>query len=151
MAAQFAQDAGLVIELQKYNNFVSCFECWIVSDFDCEKEVLFFGGETKLCINSILVWEMYKGWLNLKNDIHGINQILNIANGTITWNRSNDIKHVISALLPDLYPDHSTELLTPYTQLLMDYHLKDIPPKIEYDFDDLLNNYDWVKQIFVKD
>eukprot|EP01084_Bolivina_argentea_P264049 447145_1 len=138
---------GLVIELKKYNNYVSAFNCSMLSVYDKEEEILFFGPDTLLRISSVLMYD--KEWQNYQRYIDGIQQILNISNGTIEWNCANNIKDIIGYILPDLYDNNTS--LPMYIDSLLNYHLKNCPKKIEYNFGELVNNYEWVKNIFVKD
>eukprot|EP01084_Bolivina_argentea_P124077 219891_1 len=49
--------AGIIMEFKKYDDTVSGFDCSFASDFDREKETLFFGHDTILVMNSIFGME----------------------------------------------------------------------------------------------
>ncbi len=55
---------GLVLELTHYkdNYDVFNFDCSILSDFDTEKETIFFGGNTVLKISGI--WQYIREWIS---------------------------------------------------------------------------------------
>eukprot|EP01084_Bolivina_argentea_P253031 424924_1 len=144
-AVQFAQD-GLVMELKKYNNLIACFNCTLISDFDHESETLFFAGNSILQIVSVHQWYNNK-WSSYTKLVKQIQNIVKIANGSISWNYQNDMKSIMSHILPDLYDNNSK--LPPYIQSLLNYHLRHLPNQIEYDFEELLNAYQWIRQIFV--
>eukprot|EP01084_Bolivina_argentea_P144491 253490_1 len=56
-ATEFADgDKGLVMELKRYNEYMPGFDCSIVSVFDEEREILFFGGDSIFQICSIYQW-----------------------------------------------------------------------------------------------
>eukprot|EP01084_Bolivina_argentea_P234175 394257_1 len=66
-AAEFTGGSGIVIEFKLYNHYVSGFNCSVVSDFDTEKETLFFGYDTILKINSIYQYNhAHRKWLGCK-------------------------------------------------------------------------------------
>eukprot|EP01084_Bolivina_argentea_P067419 122777_1 len=132
-AAEFAQrnGNGLIMELKVYNEFVSALNTSPISIFPEEKEVLFFGSNSILRIGSMFQWYDNK-WSSYRNYINGIQNILNISNGAMTWNKINDIKDIIGFILPTLYDNN--KILPPYVQSLLKYHLNHLPNKIEYDF-----------------
>eukprot|EP01084_Bolivina_argentea_P028639 53200_1 len=146
VAVGFTQETGMVMELKKYNNYVSSFACSMLSDFDNEKETLFFGEGTILRINSLYMYD--SGWQNFKHYVDAIEQILNIVNGSISWSQTNNMKHVIGSILPKLY--NNCTPLPQYIESLLKYHLQHLPYQIEYDFSELAHSHQWVKDIFVK-
>eukprot|EP01084_Bolivina_argentea_P282561 483692_1 len=135
------------MELTRYNSYISGLDCSPISQFD-EKEVLFFGGDSIFYINSIHQW-YNKKWRSYRKYIVEIQCLMDIAHGIITWERINNIKNVIGYILPHLYTDNKS--LPPYITKLLNYHLKNVPAKIEYDFRELCDQYQWVKNIFVTD
>eukprot|EP01084_Bolivina_argentea_P106527 190588_1 len=147
MATEFTEGTnGLIMELKRYNEYVSCLNCSLFSNFDTERETLFFGGQSILQINNI--WQLYKSiWSSYKKYIKGIQCILNLANGSIKWYRTNNIKEIIEYLLPHTPSD--TKSLPQYITSLLHYHLKQLPSKIEIDFRTLRHEYFWVRDIFV--
>eukprot|EP01084_Bolivina_argentea_P057493 105049_1 len=98
---------GLILELKRYNEFLSGLDCSPLSVYDHEKEVLFFGSDAILQI--VCVYQIYNNkWTSYRQYIKGIQNILNIAHGTIKWNRKNNIKELIAVILPHLYSDTQT-------------------------------------------
>eukprot|EP01084_Bolivina_argentea_P313831 543520_1 len=83
-ATEFSDGTGLVLELQKYkkgfSHDVFKFNCYELSDFSEEKEVLFFGGDTFLRISS-LYEAVGGGWLSYRKYIEPINAILRMIHG----------------------------------------------------------------------
>eukprot|EP01084_Bolivina_argentea_P276941 472648_1 len=148
IAARFAGINGLMMELKAYNNVVSGFYVSMLSDFENEKETLFFGGETIMIINSIYSIHNTE-WQNYKKHINGIQQILKVADGTISWHHKNNIRDIVGYILPNLFRE-KTEL-PPYIKSLLNFHLKNVPSNIEYDLNDLCHNYQWVKDMFIRD
>eukprot|EP01084_Bolivina_argentea_P264066 447175_1 len=149
-AAEFAQrnGNGLIIELKVYNELVSCLNTSTMSAFPDEKEVLFFGNASILHISSMR--QLYNEvWTSYRKHINGIKNILNIANGSIKWNRANNMKDIVGYLLPDL--NGNNVKLPPYIEMLLNYHLQNVPNRIEYDFRELAHQYQWVQDIFVMD
>eukprot|EP01084_Bolivina_argentea_P320152 555460_1 len=149
-ASEFTDSSGLVMELSRYNEYISGLDCSVLSSFDHEKEVLFFGGETIFRLRSIFQWYKRK-WTSYKHYVNAIQTIINIAQGSITWNSTytNDIKNIIGHLLPDLYVD--SEQIPPYIESLLNYHVSHLTNEIEYDYRELMHQYTWVQHIFVKD
>ncbi len=137
------------MELSRYNKYAAGLSTSPFSGYDHEKEIIFFGSDAVFRINSIFQWYNRK-WLSYRKSLDGIQSLLNVANGTITWNETNNMKHIIGYILPDLY--FSNKLLSEYVQKLVDYHLKNVPNIIEYDFEEI--NMDkqpeWVKDTFVR-
>eukprot|EP01084_Bolivina_argentea_P309099 534619_1 len=138
---------GLIMELTRYNEFISGFDCSVLSDFVCEKEILFFGSDAIFKLACIYQWHG-KQWMGYRKYINQIQNILDIASGSIQWKRYNDMKDIIANILPDLY--HNLEKLPPYIENLLNYQLKNMPREIEYDFRELAHQYQWVQDIFVK-
>eukprot|EP01084_Bolivina_argentea_P064755 118045_1 len=143
------------MELCKYSNAhdVSCFDCWTVSDFDTESEVLFFGGNSTLQIDCI--YQIYNGkWTSYRCYIEAIDSILKIMNaikiynGTISWNGKNKMYDMIEYIVTGKPSNKSA--LPPYIEKLLMYHLERLPNHIEYYWTDFLEEYNWMKQIFVK-
>eukprot|EP01084_Bolivina_argentea_P300190 517552_1 len=81
-ATRFAGD-GLVMELTRYNSYISGLDCSKISEFD-EKEVLFFGGDSIFYINSIYQWYNNE-WTSYRKYIVEIQCLMDIAHGIITW------------------------------------------------------------------
>ncbi len=133
--------------MKVYNEYVAGLDTSIISSFPEEKEVLFFGNKSILQISSIFQW-YNKIWTNYKKYINGIQNLLNIANGSIKWHHINNMKDIIGYLLPHLYYDNKQ--LPPYIVSLLDYHLTHLPNVIEYDYRELSRHYQWVQDIFVK-
>eukprot|EP01084_Bolivina_argentea_P057275 104669_1 len=147
-AAEFAQGAkGLVMELKRYNEYISGLDCSMLSIFDVEKEVLFFGSDSIFQIKSIYQWYDNK-WFSYRNYINGIQSVIKIANGSIEWNHRNNMKHIFEYLLPNAYNVASEKKLPPYIQSLLRYHLQNTPDEIEYDFTEIIHSYQWVQDIF---
>eukprot|EP01084_Bolivina_argentea_P035324 65540_1 len=144
-AAYYTHDSGLVIKLKKYNNLVSSFNCSMISSFDDEKETLFFGHDTILYINTVFD----RKFNNFKKYITGIEEILNIANGTMNWNHANKINVFVDSILKT--SNYKNMKLPSYIESLLNYHLLNLPNKIEYDLTKLINSYQWVKNVFIKE
>eukprot|EP01084_Bolivina_argentea_P175775 304327_1 len=126
-AANFADEGcGLVIQLQRYNDFVSCLDCSIVSDFDEEKEVLFFGSNSILQIASIYQW-YNESWTSYRIYIQGIQNILKVSKGSMIWHYANNMKDIIGYLLPNLYEYVNNKPLPPYIISLLNYRLQNVP------------------------
>eukprot|EP01084_Bolivina_argentea_P306560 529756_1 len=147
-ATEFADgNNGLVMELQRHNDYLSGFNCSSISSFEHEREILFFGSDSIFQIKSIYQW--YNGtWSSYRKYINGIEGLIQIANGSIKWNCINNMKDIIGHILPHLYVEHKQ--LPPYIQSLLHYHWHHVPDIIEYDFRELSHAYQWVKNIFVK-
>eukprot|EP01084_Bolivina_argentea_P256560 431999_1 len=147
-ATEFAQGAaGLVVELGIHNEFVCGLDCSLFSAFDHEKETLFFGHDSILRIFSLYQW-FDKKWSNYGHYIRGIQTLIDIANGSISWKRKNSLKDIMGYIFPELYA--SNKQLPPYIIELLNYHLTNMPKRIEYDFQEINNCYQWVKHIFLK-
>eukprot|EP01083_Nonionella_stella_P044796 120511_1 len=137
----------LVLELRRHNQSVSGLNCGFISSFDHEKEVLFFGGDTVFEIGTIFECKMIPfRWLNYRKYIAGIHNISNIADGTIQWNKVNDMKDIIGHLLPGLYVD--CQELPPYIISLLNCHLQRVPQRIQFDLSELRHEHEWVHNIF---
>eukprot|EP01084_Bolivina_argentea_P137889 242850_1 len=147
IAAGFAGINGLVLQLKTYDKTVSGFDVSVMSEFAREKETLFFGMDTILKMHS--VYSIFDDkWQDYKRYINAIQEVLKIANGTISWYYKNNIKEIVGYLLPNMY--RSKIRLPEYIQILLHFHLQHLPNNIIYDFNDLVNNYQWVKDIFVE-
>eukprot|EP01084_Bolivina_argentea_P077005 139602_1 len=149
-ATEFSSGDGLVIELKRYNEYIPGFDCSIASIFDDERETLFFGTESIFLISSIYQW-YNKAWSSYRGYINQIRHLMSIAHGSIKWHNKNNMKKIISHILPDLYCNKIS--LPPYITSLLDYRLKQLPTEIggtiEYDCEELAGSYQWVKNIFL--
>ena len=135
------------MELKRYNQFLSGLNCSKFSEFDHEKEVLFFGCNEILQISSLFQWYNNK-WASFRKYVDGIQSVLNVANAAMKWHDTNNMKDIIGHVFPELYFDNKT--LPPYIASLLEYHLSNVPATIEYDFVELNDQFEWVKDIFVK-
>eukprot|EP01084_Bolivina_argentea_P250383 419457_1 len=78
---------GLVLELQHYRNTydVFKFDCYALSDYDTERETLFFGGNTVLQISCI--WQPFKTkWISYGKYMIAIDAILRMIHGVTIKN-----------------------------------------------------------------
>eukprot|EP01084_Bolivina_argentea_P266586 452186_1 len=136
VATQFAKgQRGIVMELIRYRKYVAGFNTSVVSVYDNEDEILFFGSDAIFKINSIFQW-YNSTWASYRNYIDGIQNVLNIANGSIQWKPTNNMKDIIGYILPNLY--FNNKQLPPYIQSLLNYHLKNLPNVIEYEFAEII-------------
>eukprot|EP01084_Bolivina_argentea_P270124 459259_1 len=118
-----------------------------MSAFPDECEVLFFGNNSVLQLTSL--FHVYNArWTSYRNYINGIQDLINIANGSIIWRHINTMKDIIGHLLPDLYVNNKS--LPDYVIRLLNYHLRRLPHKVEYNFKELNHQFSWVQNIFVK-
>eukprot|EP01083_Nonionella_stella_P200480 734097_1 len=137
---------GLVIELEIFNEYIPGLDCSSLSSFDMEKEVLFFGSDSIFQICT--VWQFCEPkWTSFRKYIKQIQRVMDIANGSIHWDRVNNIKQIVGHMLPHLYP--GSKPLPPYIESLLNYRLNHLPNTIEYDFRDLKCSFQWVKRIFM--
>eukprot|EP01084_Bolivina_argentea_P122447 216988_1 len=142
-ATEFA-DGGLVVELSKYTAHVYCFDCGMISLFDEEREILFFGGNSLLQIKSI--FQPYNGkWTSYRRYVNGIKGLVSIAHGAKS-KHVKDIENMIKYLLSNSAADFA---LSPYITSLLKYHWKNLPPTIELDLT-YLNDEEILKGIFFK-
>ena len=161
-AVEFAKGDGhngLVMDLKRYHHDLCGFDCSVISQFDHEKEVLFFGGDCVLRIYSLYQWrEENRRWTNYKKYILGIQCLLDICNGSMNWHQhrslpiTNAMKQMVANILPDggPYEHEEREPLPPYIESLLEYHLNAVPNTIEFDWRELARSYSWIRHIFVK-
>ena len=152
VATMFAV-GGLVMELRSHLDLNPGLDCSLFgSQFPgAEKEVLFFGANLQL---RSIRHAVDGKWLSYKQPMEKIQAVKRIAQGGIEWANTNNLKDIMSILLPELYGhvQPSANFTTEYVRKLIDLHMKaeNLPDVIEYDFVDLLQSYEWVKTIFVK-
>eukprot|EP01083_Nonionella_stella_P253923 873263_1 len=143
-ATEFAKGGrGLVMELKIFNEYIPGLDCSFLSSFDRENEILFFGSDSIFHINT--VYQHYNNtWTNYTKYLNQIEYVMNIANGSFSWNRKNNIRQILKCIL-------ESEPLPPYIESLLNYRLRHVPNTIEYDFRELKHSFEWVKHIFVND
>eukprot|EP01084_Bolivina_argentea_P118223 209803_1 len=157
-ATQFANPIsskgnGLVIELTRYNEWITGLDTTKMSVYPEEKEMLFFGGDSTFQIRTAYQ-SINRTWTCYKNYIDGLQILLDVANGRMEWERINhktfvkNLKDIIGFILPNVYVNSP---LPSYISLLLNYHLSMLPKSIiEYDIAELSKQHDWVKELFIK-
>eukprot|EP01084_Bolivina_argentea_P272853 464653_1 len=64
-------------------------------------------------------------------------------------NHINNVKDIVGHILPHLYSNIAS--LPSYIKSLLSFHLGHLPNHIEFDFEDVVHNSQWIKSIFLKD
>eukprot|EP01084_Bolivina_argentea_P075872 137498_1 len=149
-SAKFFAVGGIIMQLKAYKpqEHIAGFDCSSISDFDHEKEVLFFGSNFKIKIFSIWVLNIGK-WRNYKNYLDGVQCIMNIADGTVNWKQVNVAQDIITFILYD--QDHG---IPEYIKLLLHHYLNNVPKIITYDLKKMLyelniDENQWIRDTFL--
>eukprot|EP01084_Bolivina_argentea_P256210 431273_1 len=160
-AAEFADFAassdGLVVELCFYDiiNTVFTLDCSVISAFTEEREMLFYGGDTILRIQSIhqLVDNKWKSYEDFVKATDGITRLMNglQCKTGLTGSVKKAMRFIFRSILNTSNKTNIKSLPKYIAERLINYHIVDRKAAVEMEYDELIARYTWIHSIFVKD
>lgn len=163
-AIQFATVSGLILRLgphESQTGTVMKFDCEKFSAFPDEKEILFFGGSTKLKLKNIKQLVDNSKWSNYLKFLDPINAFNHLLSGqplkkeAILTTKTHQKKHLlgmISVLMSQIIsksPSTATKIPKYIGKLMWFSHTNS--PRIRLLYDELMKEYDWLHCILKSD